>query len=82
MVIGLKIKEKIMYGKTMSWSSGHQDKYVFNGKVWLKVACNLKGVDCMASQILPRGTKFDYNCKLSVPEEINADDILEYHMEE
>lgn len=55
--------------KVMRWSQDHRDHYVFDhdNDCWQKVVCRL-GANwdrCTAPSTLPRGTKFDYNSKLS-----------------
>jgi len=54
--------------KAMRWGSKHTDKYVYNkeAREWVKVACSISSIPelrCTAPMTLPRGTKFNYNCR-------------------
>lgn len=64
--------------KAMKWSNSHTDKYAWDGQRWVKVACRLRdsGMQCIAPRTLPRGTRFSYNAKLTVAEELNAEIVL------
>ena len=51
--------------KAMKWSRNHRDIYSYDhaGEVWVKIWCDLQGMDCTAPHELKRGTKFDYAVK-------------------
>lgn len=63
--------------KAMKWSNSHTDKYIFEDGKWVKVACTLNdgkaGMNCTAPETLPRGTKFNYNCRLTTAEEYRVE---------
>lgn len=66
-----------MNGKAMKWSNNHRDIYVFQDGQWVKILCNLQGMDCTAPDTLPRGTEFDYNVTLTAEQEYYTETVLE-----
>jgi len=62
-----------MYAKAIRWETNHTDKYIYDRKrhQWIRAGCTLNqpGMHCTAPHTLPRGTQFDYNCRLTDAEE-------------